>query len=192
MKTLLLSAILFAPIMVFASVPDFPMAFWGTATVDGAAASAGSVVRVYDEQTKVGESVVQSNGVYGYTEPTKQKLVVGEGNGVLTFTIQVDGGVETQGLSVITYPGFESGETIHKDLNFTTKSTVTSGGSSSGGGGGGGGSKSKKKVTTETDEMVLGAATSTLSEEENKIALQKQIIVLLTQLIVLLQMKTAL
>lgn len=194
MKILLSLALLFVPMVSFAAIPDFPMAFWGTVTVDGTIAPAGSVVRVYDESVKVGEIEVGESGVYGYTEPTKQKLIVGSGEGELTFTIQstsINGGVETGGTQVITYSGFVSGETIEKNLDFDVEQEPVV---SSGGGGGssssGGGSSSRKKVETPT-ELVLGVATSTenMSEEEQKIILQKKLIELLTLLISLLQQK---
>lgn len=195
MKGLILTTLLLIPSLTFASVPDFPMAFWGTATVDGVVAPTGAIIRVYDGTTKIGEVAVQGGGVYGYTEPTKQKLVVGESSGVLTFSIQssaINGGIETQGLAVVTHPSFVSGETVNKNLAFTTKAVVTPPVSSGGGGGGGGGGKSKSKAKVTPNELVLGSATSTLSEADKNIALQKQIIILLSQLISLLQKKIAL
>lgn len=195
MKILLSLALLFVPMVSFAAIPDFPMAFWGTVTVDGTIAPAGSVVRVYDESVKVGEIEVGESGVYGYTEPTKQKLIVGSGEGELTFTIQstsINGGVETGGTQVITYSGFVSGETIEKNLDFDVEQepVVSSGGGGGSSSSGGGGSSSRKKVETPT-ELVLGVATSTenMSEEEQKIILQKKLIELLTLLISLLQQK---
>lgn len=194
MRKIFLLAILLLPSVTFAqSFPDFPMSFWGTVTVDGVNAPAGAVVRVYADTEKLGEAAVQAGGVYGYTEPMKQKLVVAEGEGALTFTIQatgINGGVETQGLTPITYSGFDSGETVNKNLAFKITNTQPSSGGSSGGGGGGGGSK-KKNVATE-QPLVLGSATSTLSEVEQRIVMQKQIIALLTQLIQLLTLKLAL
>ncbi len=195
MKTLIIATLLLIPALTFASVPDFPMAFWGTATVDGIPAPTGAIVRVYHGTVKVGEATVRSGGVYGYTEPTKQKLVVGEATGVLTFSIQsaaINGGAETQGLTSVTHPSFVSGETVNKNLAFTTRAVVAPPASSSGGGGGGGGGKGKSKAKVTPNELVLGSATSTLSEADRNIALQKQIISLLSQLISLLQKKIAL
>lgn len=193
MKILFSLALIFTPIFSFAAMPDFPMAFWGTATVDGAAIPSGSIIRVYDESTKVGEVVVQESGVYGYTEPTKQKLVVGSGEGKLTFTIQatsINGGVETGGTQAITYSGFVSGETIEKNLDFDVEQEPVVGSGGGGGSSSSGGGSSRKKVETPT-ELVLGVATSTdsMSEEEQKIILQKKLIELLTLLISLLQQK---
>jgi hypothetical protein len=190
MKKHLLIAFVFLPAFAFAEMPAFPMAFWGSATVDGVAVPSGSIIRVYDDSIKVGEVQVQEAGVYGYTEPTKQKLVVSEAVGTLTFTIQassINGGVEVEGITPVTHAGFVSGETLQKSLDFDIAPTVvvTSGGSSSGGGGGG---SSKKKVEP-PKELVLGIASTTLSEPEQKIILQKQLIELLTLLISLLKQK---
>ncbi len=183
------------PSIALASMPAFPMAFWGTVSIDGSLAPAGSIVRVYDGVTEVGKITVQETGVYGYTEPTKQKLVVGEAQGTLTFTIQttsVNAGIETQGLTLISHPSFESGETINKNLAFTTSVVANNQPSSSGGGGGGGKPKVKEVPVS---SLVLGTSTSTssssqpLSKDELRITLQKQLIILLTQLISLLQLQ---
>lgn len=150
---------------------------------------------MYDGTLKVGEAIVQSSGVYGYTEPTKQKLVVGEAENELTFTIQTNGineGVETKGVNPITHPSFVSGDTVNKNLAFNTKTTTITP-PTSGGGGGGGGSRKSKVTTPAAEPLVLGqTSTSTGTEEEQRIQLQKQLIALLTQIIALLQLKMAL
>ncbi len=200
MKTRLfiLGFLLICPLFSEASVPAFPMAFWGNVTVDNQPAPVGSKVTLYAGNTAVGSVIVEEAGIYGYTESIKQKLVVAESEGVLTFKIQspaINGGVETGGVSPVTHTQFISGETVRKDLSFvTTQTTAGGGGNTSGGGGGGGGGK--KKVLKPT-VAVLGISTSTptstpttsLSEEERKIQLQKQIIQLLTQLIAILKQR---
>lgn len=133
------------------SIPDFPMAFWGTATVNGVPASEGAVVKAYYGEVLTGQATVQAQGVYGYTESTKQKLLVGSGVGQLVFKIiapAVNSGVETGGTTVVSVPAFVSGETINKNLDFvvavpvvvppTPTPTPTPAPSYSGGGGGGG------------------------------------------------------
>lgn len=191
MKKLLIAVLLFLPTVSFAQIPDFPMAFWGEVTVGGVEAPVGSVVRVYDDTEKVGEVVVEEAGVYGHTEPTKQKLLLSDGVGELTFTIEssaINSGVETEGLNPITYSGFVSGETVELDLDFTPEAVVVEEPPRSSGGGGGGGSSRSRDDGAE--EQVLGVTDVSLqglSEEEIKIELQKQIIVLLTQLISLLK-----
>lgn len=192
-RLFILGFLLVCPLFSEASVPAFPMAFWGTVTVDNQPAPVGSKVTLYAGNTAIGSVVLEEVGIYGYTESVKQKLVVGESEGVLTFKIQspaINGGVETGGVSPVTHTKFISGETVRKDLSFViTQTTAGGGGNTSGGGGGGGG---KKKVLNAT-VAVLGISTSTptttLSEEERKIELQKQIIQILTQLIALLKQR---
>lgn len=152
-RTLIIAAVLLlVPASTYAleGFPAFPMAFWGTVTTNGTAAPVGSVVRAYYGSTLVGTATVQEAGVYGYTEPTKQKLIVAEGTGAITFKIQTAGfnsGSETTGDTAITQSSFTSGLTVEKNLAFTITPPSTGGsggggGSSSGGGGGGGGGSS--------------------------------------------------
>lgn len=134
------------PAFAFDGFPSFPMAFWGNVTINGTVAPVGSVVNAYYGSTLAGTATVQEAGIYGYTEPAKQKLTIGEGTGVITFKVISSGfnsGSETAGDSSITQAAFTSGLTVQKDLAFTLTPPVTtgggSGGGSSGGGGGGGG-----------------------------------------------------
>jgi len=116
-------------------IPDFPMSFWGVAKVNGTTALAGSVVKAYYGTMLAGQVTVLDGGVYGYTEPVKQKLIVAKGEGIITFKIQgtqINSGRETGGSTAIQYSTFESGKAVNKDLNFTVPVL-----SSSGGGGGG-------------------------------------------------------
>ena len=151
MKSLKYTALLLLVSPLFASaqsIPNFPMALWGNVTINGSAASVGTVVRAYYGTTLAGQVTVQDAGVYGYTEPTKQKLVLDEGTSSITFTVQsasFNSGTETGGTTAVTYPQFTSGSTTEYDLAFTVSvpAAVSSGGgggggSSSGGGGGGG------------------------------------------------------
>ena len=147
--------------------PAFPMAFWGTVTTNGTAAPDGSVVRAYYGSTLVGTATVQETGVYGYTEPTKQKLIVAEGTGAITFKIQAagfNGGSETTGDATITQSSFTSGLTVEKNLAFTITPPSTGGGSGGGGGGGsspsgGGGGGGGAPVPTPTPASAKGDAT---------------------------------
>lgn len=182
MKKLLLAAIFIcAPAVASAQVPAFPMAFWGAVTIDGAAAPSGTVVRAYYGPEIEGSVTAQESGVYGYTEPTKQKLVVGEGNGAITFTAQVPGGDETGGLVPVTHAQFASGETVQKDLAFSTQEENPPASEESSGdnpsrnrrSGGGGGSSPRSAETVEQGE-VLGAetASSGLTEAQIQAVLQ--------------------
>lgn len=147
MKSLKYILVLFALTPLFASaqaIPAFPMALWGAVTINGSAAPVGTIVSAYYGSTPAGQVTVQDAGVYGYTEPTKQKLVVGESTGALTFTMQstsFNSGTETGGTIAITYPQFTAGSTVNYDLAFTVSvpAPVSSGGGGGGSSGGGGG-----------------------------------------------------
>lgn len=120
-------------------------------------------------------------------------------DGDLTSKVVISGTV-TSNLAGI-YPLLYSiSDTAGNQAQATRTVTVVAQASSGGGGGGsssGGGSKNNQKITTPITQQVLGAATSTptttilslKTEEELKLALQKQLISLLMQLIVLLQQK---
>ena len=136
LPTLLIATILFFPTASFA-FPAFPMAFWGDATLDGNPAPVNTVIKAYYGDTLAGQVVVQEEGIYGYSESIKQKLIVGEGEGAITFKL----GEATP----LTHPSFVSGEVLEKDLAFSNPipiPTPTPTPSNSGGGGGGGGSSS--------------------------------------------------
>lgn len=162
--------LLFALTPLFASaqaIPAFPMALWGAVTINGSAAPVGTVVRAYYGTTLAGQVTVQDAGAYGYTEPTKQKLLIGEGTGSLTFTVQSSGfnsGAETGGTTAITYPQFTAGSTVNLDLAFTVSvpAPISSGGGGGGGGGGGssGGGGGGGVVSTPT---ITPVATTTIT-----------------------------
>jgi len=141
-----ISTLFLLPLFAHATVPAFPMAFWGNVTIDNNPAPVGTVIRIYYRDVLAGQVVVQETGIYGYIESTKQKLTAGEGNGELAFKFQsasYNNGDETAGVTTQTYSSFMSGEVINKDLLFTLPvSSPPSGGNSGGGGsssGGGGG-----------------------------------------------------
>jgi subtilisin family serine protease len=110
-------------------------------------------------------------------------------------TVSLSGSVNTAVADtyIITYT---AGDVAGNEAS-TTRSVVVSEPApapSSSGGGGGGSSRNRVSEEVDTAELVLGISTTTtpfaeLSEEEKKIELQKQLIMLLTQLISLLQQK---
>ncbi len=124
------------PSLAFASsIPAFPMSFWGNVTINGNQAPVGTIVRAYYGTDLAGQVTVQDAGVYGYTDSTKQKLVVGEATGTISFTVQspaYNSGAETAGSAAITYQGFTSGATVNLNLSFTVPTPTSS---STGGGG---------------------------------------------------------
>ena len=147
MKKLLLSALLVFPLISSAStIPKFPMAFYGTVTINNVTAHAGTIVRAYYGNTIAGQSVVDDSGAYGYISSVAKKLLVSDGIGPITFTFQTSSvlsGQESLGSTTVSYSGFEEGVSKLDNFNFTyTVPIVTppaTGGSSGGGGGGGGG-----------------------------------------------------
>lgn len=174
MRKILLTGLLFlAPVLASAqTIPDFPMAFWGTATINGSAAPVGTVIRAYYGSVAAGEATVQESGIYGYTQPTKQKLVTGNGTGEITFRFQRPGESETGGTTAITHAGFVSGETVEKNLAFTVAQPAStgsgggspsssSGSSGSGGSGGSGGGSPTPQVLGASTTAATSTATTT-------------------------------
>lgn len=109
-----------------ASFPAFPMSFWGNVTLNSGPAPKGTVIKAYYDNALAGEITVQEAGVYGYEASTKQKLVVGEGVGAITFKFEsplFSSGAATQGTSINSYSGFASGQSINKDLSFSASGT---------------------------------------------------------------------
>ena len=130
-----LISFLLLPFYTFA-LPDFPMVFWGNVTVNGQDASVGSTVRAYYDNILAGEVTVNEAGVYGYTDATKQKLLLGKGDGEITFKIQttsLNSNNETTGENIQCFPSFTSGTTENLNLVFT-QSVSSSGKRSEGGG----------------------------------------------------------
>ena len=87
-KITILLFTLFPSLVLAQSFPAFPMAFYGEVKINGNPAPVGTVIRAYYGNILGGEVVVQEPGIYGYTESTKQKLLVGEGEGEIIFKLQ--------------------------------------------------------------------------------------------------------
>lgn len=141
---LLAIGLMIVPLLSFASIPEYPMAFWGNIKINDKDAKIGTIVRAYYGSTLAGEIEVKEGGVYGYTDSTKQKLLVASGDGKITFKIQqadFNNGKETTGDNLQIYSSFISGETVELNLSFKKKISI------SGGGGGGGGSSSGNSET---------------------------------------------
>ncbi len=132
----ILILLLTLPTISFAeSFPSFPMAFYGSVTINNNKAPEGTLVRAYYGDTIAGESTVDDSGSYGYISSIAKKLLVAEGSGIITFTFQSSShlsNTESGGRTPITHPIFQEGSVINKDLDFS----YSTGGGSSGGGGG--------------------------------------------------------
>ena len=123
MKKIITAIILLLPLATSASsIPSFPMTFFGNATINATSAPVGTVIRAYYGTTLGGLVNISEAGIYGYNNPSKQQLLVSEGTGTLRFTIEssaINGDIETEGSSTLTYSAFAPGEVISKDLKFT-------------------------------------------------------------------------
>lgn len=119
----LLLVFLLLPIFCLAneSFPSFPMAFWGNATLNEDFLPVGTIIRAYCNSDLVGEIIITENGVYGYNETTKNKLLVSSCDDDILFKYLLQGTEEDKtGYVEIKYQeGFVSGSTVNKDLNFT-------------------------------------------------------------------------
>jgi len=189
-----LALLLFTPFFTRAeSFPEFPMSFWGKVYVNNSLVSQGSKLRAYYGNTLGGEVIVQGNGVYGYTEPTKQKLIVRSGEGDITFKLEssaVNNGIEFSSDTQVIYEKFESGKSINKDLYFTFSPVVNN----SGGGGGGSSSNYVSATTTTTKAVaivptttkpkgqVLGASTTSEKELSNLMIILRSLLVQLNNM----------
>jgi hypothetical protein len=140
------------------SFPDFPMAFYGQATLNGSSMASGYTIRAYYGSELGGEIKVKDNGIYGYTDLNKQRLVVKKGSGAITFKFVDLSGTEKEGNTSLSYPSFASGDAIEKNLSFVITVTTSSSGGSGGGGGGGA-----------PAPVVITPATSPLSAEAQKV-----------------------
>jgi hypothetical protein len=139
---------LFFPSFVMAddAFPDFPMSFYGTATLNGALMPIGSKIQVYSGSNLLSEVTLGESGVYGYDDPTKIKLVVGTFTGNLSFKYLLSGAISQTGCSSQEYTGgFLSGSSVIKNLVFSTNCGNTNTG---GGGGGGGGNITYCSIVT--------------------------------------------
>lgn len=128
------------------------MAFYGQATLNGNPVAKGFSIRAYYGSELAGEVRVQDNGIYGYTELNRQRLLVKNGSGAITFKFIDLSGSESGGNSVISYPSFSSGIVMEKNLAFTTLSQNQS----SGGGGGGGGAPGPVVPTDQITQTTNG------------------------------------
>ena len=139
MKKILLTAIFLFPFLSFAqSLPSFPMAFYGNATLNNSQAPAGTIIRAYYGNTLAGQATVDSTGAYGYASSTASKLLIGSSTGPITFTFQtasILSGQESAGNNSVSYSGFQEGVSLLDNLNFTYTVPVVSHGCGGGSGG---------------------------------------------------------
>jgi hypothetical protein len=124
-----LSLLLLLPFSVFAadSFPSFPMAFWGTADINGRALAVGTEIQAYCGTSLIGEVTMAENGIYGYTDSTKIKLLISSCSGGITFEYVLPNTITAlTGATALQYTdGFVSGQIVNENLNFITTQSCT-------------------------------------------------------------------
>ena len=131
-KKVFIISILFSLIPVLGlaeSFPAFPMAFYGKATLNNQNLPAGTEINSFCGDDLMNKISMPEDGVYAYSDSTKNKLLVGECNKDILFKLSDNTKIKYDG-------NFQAGTTINKDLSFTK--TAGPAPSPSGGGGGGG------------------------------------------------------
>ena len=101
--------------------PSFPMSFYGEAKLDNNNLLAGTKIQAYSNNILVGEVVMQEDGIYGYSNPTKSKLVIGEYGGeelVFKYVLPNTSEVLTSGIPVVYQYDFETGKAVKFDIHF--------------------------------------------------------------------------
>lgn len=143
--------------------PNFPMSFYGSATLNGQALPVGSKILAFANGVLQGESVLTEPGIYGYTDPTKNKLVVGDYSGNLAFFYKSGITEPDAGCKIQEYVGgFKSGNALEYDLAFQSAGC----GISFGGGGGqsGGGSVAASLNQSPADDFKAIATSTRIGE----------------------------
>lgn len=113
---------LFPGISMAVSFPDFPMAFWGTATINGQPLLSGTKIQAFCGSDLIGEVTMLENGIYGYADSTKIKLLSGNCSGDILFKYLLSGATNplTGGSEIKYTAGFQAGTTLSENLNFIT------------------------------------------------------------------------
>jgi peptidoglycan hydrolase-like protein with peptidoglycan-binding domain len=122
----LLISLLIIPIFTYAdNFPDFPMAFWGNTTLNSQPMASGTKIVAYCNSDIIGQTTMSENGIYGYNDSIKNKLLVKQCVTPIIFKyIPVGQTISVTGDSAISYSqGFISGSTVNKDLNFVNDTT---------------------------------------------------------------------
>lgn len=134
-KKVFIISILFlmVPILGLAqeSFPVFPMAFWGTAIIDGQPLSSGTKIKAFCGSNIIGEVTMLENGIYGYADSAKIKLLIGSCSGEILFKYLLSGATNplTGGNEIKYTDGFEEGKTVNKNIEFinTRSCDITNG-----------------------------------------------------------------
>lgn len=161
---LLLCALVAGAAAAEGSVPALPQEFWGSVTIDGSAAPAGTVIVAMIDDNEAGSMTTTESGMYGSSSRYEENrlAVVGtdeQRNETITFLVNGQDAAETA--------TFTPGGTVRLDLSAgsavtPTPTSTSSGGSSSGGSSGG--SSSSITTATATPTVHTGQASLTSSK----------------------------
>ncbi|MEI6596926.1 MAG: hypothetical protein WCL13_01795 [bacterium] len=125
-KFLIITIIFLFPFIVKAvdSFPSFPMSFYGRATLNSVSLPTGTKIQAYNNGVLKGEITIEEDGIYGYDNPIKNKLVTSEYSGTLQFKyLPEDSVVALTGDNSVGYTGgFVSGKTEELNLSFIKNS----------------------------------------------------------------------
>lgn len=160
-KLFIILILVFCPLFVFgnADFPSYPMAFWGSAKLNNSSLPLGTKIMAYCGNNSIGEVTMLENGIYGYEDAIKIRLLVSNCTGDILFKYLLSGETEPKtGANEIKYTdGFEEGKTVRKDLSFTFAAPALV--PAAGGGGGGGGEISSSSQTSNETSTNKGDAT---------------------------------
>jgi hypothetical protein len=121
-KLFIFSLLIACPTFALAdnTFPSFPMAFWGTATLNGQSLASGTGIQAFCNNSLVGQVTMAEDGIYGYAASTKNKLLVSTCSGDILFEYLPSGATTPlTGSSEIKYTGgFQTGTTINENLAF--------------------------------------------------------------------------
>lgn len=86
-KFLIITIFIFFPFTVKAVdfFPSFPMSFYGEVTLNNVSLPVGTKIQAYNNGILKGEITIEEDGIYGYDNPIKNKLVTSEYSGALQF-----------------------------------------------------------------------------------------------------------
>ena len=143
------------------SFPSYPISFWGEARINGENISKDSKIEAFCDNELIGEVILLEDGVYGYPESTKQKMLISSCETGVVFNYN--------GSEIRYGEEMDPGDVIEKDFYF--KKDVEKEEEPSPPRGGGGGGRGSSFVDTEEDdeeEIVEGEVKGEAIEREQE------------------------
>ena len=139
--------------------PGYPVSFWGEAEVDGGPISEGEEIKALCEGEIIGEVNLKEDGVYGYQEPIKQKLLVSACDSDIVFQYK-ELEIRTDGNS------FKPGDVVNKNLEFEKEESGTPPSSSPPSRGGGGRTRPRTEPEDDAEEDADSDQGEVLGEDD--------------------------